>query len=400
MSDAASPMQQTVLVIGGAGFIGNRLARRLACMPEFRPIAAVRRPTPDLVASGVEVRPCDATDARALQRALFGADLVVNCVSGSDRVLIGATRNLFAAARRMPPRRIVHLSSTEVYGEASGVLAEDAPLTAPATHYGNAKRECERVVADYAREGSEAVVLRPSCVHGPGSVLWTERLARLLRAGRLGDLGENGRGPCNLAYIDDLIDVILATLRAPALGGETFNVTDAAELTWNEFLTRLAEAIGVGPARPISRGQMQIETKLAGPALVAARRLSRQGRFGAGRVPDAITPSMARLFRRELRFSPAKADRWLKIKRTPLQTALDESARWLSAAQAASRPGSVPDGFAAVRAGRRCRDRARAAPVRRPPQRGSARGRRRAAERGSAIAVCRRGRRPCPSQPG
>jgi nucleoside-diphosphate-sugar epimerase len=167
-------------------------------------------------------------------------------------------------------------------------------------------------------------------VHGPGSVLWTERLGRLLRAGRIGDLGGQGQGLCNLSYIDDLIEAIVAALRVPGLGGEVFNVTDATTLTWNEFLIRFAQAIGISPARRISRGRMAVETKLVGPALVVARRLSRQGRFGPGPVPDAITPSLAALFRRELGLSPDKADALLKVRRTPLEAALDASARWLA----------------------------------------------------------------------
>ena len=42
--------------------------------------------------------------------------------------------------------------------------------------------------------GLDAAILRPALVYGRGSALWSERVARLLRAGRLGDLGAAGDG--------------------------------------------------------------------------------------------------------------------------------------------------------------------------------------------------------------
>ena len=66
----------------------------------------------------------------------------------------------------------------------------------------------------YVHDGGDAVILRPTCVFGPGSTQWTTRIARLLKARRIGDLGSAGDGGCNLAFIDDVVAAVLAALDA------------------------------------------------------------------------------------------------------------------------------------------------------------------------------------------
>ena len=102
---------------------------------------------------------------------------------------------------------------------ATGTVREDHAPVAPVSGYGQAKIECERIVRKYVDDGGDAVILRPTCVFGPGSPQWTNRLVRLLRARRIGDLGVAGDGICNLAFIDDLVAAIIAAMDAPGLSG-------------------------------------------------------------------------------------------------------------------------------------------------------------------------------------
>ncbi len=96
---------------------------------------------------------------------------------------------LFAAAARQPtPPRVIYLSSMSVYGAATGIVAESAPLlgTSP---YAKARIAAETAAAAYPN----TVILRPGVDYGPGSRQWTDRIARRLVARRLGDLGPAGR---------------------------------------------------------------------------------------------------------------------------------------------------------------------------------------------------------------
>ena len=213
----------------------------------------------------------EATKTADIATALAGVDMVVNCIAGNPRTILATTKALCDAARRNPPRRIIHLSSMTVYGGAEGLVDEETRPEPPLNTYAKARIECEALVREYVADGGDAVIVRPSCVFGPGSEPWASRIARLLSARRLGDLGSLGDGVCNLIHVDDLVALMIAMLSASDVSGETFNASaDWPRPTWNEFLIRFARAIGATPVERISARRMQVEVKLLAP-LVARR---------------------------------------------------------------------------------------------------------------------------------
>lgn len=321
--------QEIVLIMGAAGYIGSCLVRRLAQSGRITPIGLMRRgrrvSRPD-----IEIRICDATRQKELAEALRGVDTVVNCVGGGSRAMIAATTVLYNVARRQPLRRIVHLSSMAIYGSAAGLVTETTPGTQPLNHYARTKLVCEELTREYLRDGGDAVILRPSCVFGPGDELWAGRLARLLRAGRIGDLGPSGDGICNLIYVDDLVEAIVSAISAQDASGEAFNVSDPDRLTWNEFLIKFARAIGATPVERFSRHRLHVEAAVVTPLLRLAKIVAAPTGF-ARLVPESITPSLVRLWRQEIRLDTAKAARWLQLQYTPLEQALEQTVQWIAA---------------------------------------------------------------------
>lgn len=297
MPDSVDFSRKPVLVLGASGFIGSRVAAALVSSPIYHPVAASRR-------SAV---PLDATNIDALRAAMRDVHAVVNCVAGNDRTMLRSTQALCDAARFCPPRMIVHLSSMAVYGAATGVVTEDHPPVEPVSGYGRVKIECERIVQKYVDNGGAAVILRPTCVFGPGSPQWTTRLARLLRAGRIGDLGIAGDGCCNLAFIDDVVAAIVAALDTSS---GTFNISSSSDLTWNEFLMAFGRALGATPIRRISPRTLQIETKFLAPV----RRIA--GMALRSPATEAITPSLAALWRQDIRIDCSAAQDALALPRT------------------------------------------------------------------------------------
>src|SRR5206468_2109085 len=83
-------------------------------------------------------------------------------------------------------------------------------LLASSGWYGRAKGEAEDILAGY--EGG-TVRVRPGCVGGAGSELWVGCVGRLLKSGRLGDLGAAGDGWSDLVAVDDVCTAIIASLR-------------------------------------------------------------------------------------------------------------------------------------------------------------------------------------------
>jgi nucleoside-diphosphate-sugar epimerase len=321
-----------VLVLGANGFVGSRLIGALARSDWARPIAAVRPATAAQAHRlGVEVRACDGTDPAALARALSGIGVVVNCVAGDGHTIVAGAEALFAAAKGAGVERVVHLSSMAVYGSATGPVAETAALLDDIDWYGRAKIAAERLAMAFVGAGGQAVILRPGCIYGPGSRPWTERIGRWLRSGRLGDLGAAGDGFSNLIFIDDVVAAIIQSLRRPDLSGEAFNLADPDPETWNGYFTRLGRAIGAVPIRRISARRLKLETKLLAPPLKIIEILCGRAGLSTRSLPEPIPPSLARLWRQEIRLDHRKADARLRFERTPLAVGIAASARWLGA---------------------------------------------------------------------
>jgi nucleoside-diphosphate-sugar epimerase len=303
-----------VLVLGGTGYIGSRLADKLA-QAGWAPVCASRR-------AGV-----DATDLESLTGALRGVEAVVNCVAGSKEAIAKGAHTLVTAAGRAGRPRIVHLSTMSVYGALEGEVTEAAPRDPSIGWYAQAKCEAEDIVADY--EG-EAVMLRPGCVWGPGSELWVGRIGRLLCARRLGDLGAAGDGWSNLVALDDVCDAAIASLRIPLTPGmpHVFNLAAPDSPRWNDYFIDLALAIGATPVPRLSARRIRLDARLLGPPLKVAEILLKKAGRGTRGLPDPIPPGLAGVFERQLHLRSELAERELGIAWTPYERVLAESAQW------------------------------------------------------------------------
>jgi nucleoside-diphosphate-sugar epimerase len=315
-----------VLVLGGSGYIGSRLCAMLRDSGWATPVSG----SPRRRAAGVESVRVDACDAASLAQALQGADAVVNCVAGNALAIAEGARALAQACAAAGCGRIVHLSSMSVYGLLEGVVREEAPLDPSLGWYAKAKCEAESHMAAFARDGGSVVSLRPGCVWGPGSQLWVGRVARLLRAGRLGDLGVAGDGWSNLVHVDDVCSAVLAALRLEQAAGQirTYNLGAPDSPRWNEYFVDLALAIGATPVRRIAPLQLRMDAWLAGPPLKIAQSLLSRARIAAHVVPDPLPPGLLGLWERHLHLDSQSAQRELRVAWTPYWDALKQSAAW------------------------------------------------------------------------
>jgi 2-alkyl-3-oxoalkanoate reductase len=303
--------RQRILVLGARHFVGRRLSDAIRATDW---------------ASGFGDDPSfNERDAAALSQSLGACDAVVNAAYGSPATIRAAATMLYERASQLTTRpRIVHLSSMTVYGSAVGRIDERAELRADLGDYASAQLEAEQRAAAY----SNSVVLRPGCEYGPTCVDWSLRIARLLQARRLGDLGADGDGYCNLIYLDDLTDAILTAVRLADIQGQAFNLAMPEPPTWNQYFTRFAKALGAVPLHRIGHRRMQLESKLLAPPLrvaeIAARRLSL-----AGRTPAVISPSLTRTCRQEIRLDSAKARQLLGLRCVNLDEGLALTAQSL-----------------------------------------------------------------------
>ena len=142
-------MARTVLVTGGSGYFGTILVDEVIASGDRARVFDVNPPAPR---AGVEFVKGDVRDRAALREAVAGADVVLHNVAqvplARDRDLfwsvnVGGTANVLVAARDAGVAKVVHTSSSAVFGiPDANPVTEDTPLR-PLEAYGRAKAEAE-----------------------------------------------------------------------------------------------------------------------------------------------------------------------------------------------------------------------------------------------------------------
>jgi nucleoside-diphosphate-sugar epimerase len=267
------PERQTVLVTGAGGFIGGRVVELLQASGLYSVRAGVRRwgSAARIGRLPVDIVECDITDPAQLETALAGVGAVVHCAVGGREATVDGTRNLLEAALRHRVERVVHISTVDVYGDATGEVTEDVPLQLTGREYGDTKIEAEKVCGEYLERGLPIVLLRPTIVYGPFSESWTVEFAQRFQAGPWLLPAEDCAGACNLLYVDDLVGAIFRALETEAAVGHSFNINGPDRVTWNEYFQALNRAMGLPPLVPASRRLGHASAALMAPVRVAAK---------------------------------------------------------------------------------------------------------------------------------
>lgn len=241
------------LVTGATGFIGRRLVARLR--DDGRRVRGLALPGEDagaLERLGAEIARADITEPASLRGAFDGIGRVYHLAAmvgdwGAEArfraVNVEGTRHVLDAAAAAGCARVVAVSSLVVYGTAlRGDLCDEVetPRQYGVGPYSHTKRAAEELALDYHAFGRVPVtVVRPGNVWGPGSGLWVDELVSALRAGRV-PLIDGGDGDASLAYVDNVIDVLVRAARADAAPGRIYNANDGSGVTWRQYLTDLA----------------------------------------------------------------------------------------------------------------------------------------------------------------
>jgi len=290
----------TVLITGGAGFIGSHVTEALlqrgeqvVCVDNFNdyysPARKRRNVAPFLEQPGYTLYEADIRDAAAMERifaahhpekvihiaAMAGVRYSIERAPLYVDVNVRGTVNLLEAARKHGTRHFVFASTSSVYGRAKEVpFREDMPTDQPLAPYPATKKACEALGYAYHNLfGLSFVALRFFSVYGPRGrpdmmpYLVTERVF----SGETITLYEGGQMHRDWTYIDDIVPGVMAAVDAE-LGYEVINLGRGQPVLMADFV-RLIEDITGRQARLVTPPAPPSEPPITYADIAKARRL-------------------------------------------------------------------------------------------------------------------------------
>jgi len=256
-----------VLVTGAGGFIGSHLVEHLvekgARVRAFvrytsRGDVALLRALPDEAFDKIEIVRGDLRDASALQRAMdeceyvfhLGALIAIPYSYVHPREVIETnvigTLNVLEAARLTKPKRIIHTSTSEVYGTAKFVpISESHPLQGQSP-YSASKIGADKIAESYYRAFDTPVVtVRPFNTYGPRQstraiipTIITQALER--NEIRLGSLLPTR----DFTYVEDTVRGFICAAEADDVLGLEINLGTGHEISVGDLAEKIASVIG------------------------------------------------------------------------------------------------------------------------------------------------------------
>lgn len=282
----------SVLVTGGAGFIGSHFIERLlaaepeaqiVCLDDFNhyyspslkranvaPFQGHNRIT---IVEGSFCDPAVVEELfrrHAFQRVMHLGGYAGVRTSLSQPLIyeeanVRGTLVLLEAARQFPVERFSFVSSSTVYGVGSAVpFVEDARLGVPLSPYGVTKRAAELLAVHYHQvHGVPTVSLRPFSVYGPRMRpdLAIHVFATAIERGQPIPLFGDGSYRRDFTHVSDVVAGLLATFTSPNVAGEAINLGHHEPVAMINLVRLLEAELGrkaVIDFRPAFEGDMPV----------------------------------------------------------------------------------------------------------------------------------------------
>lgn len=233
-----------VLVTGANGFVGSRIAIRLAeAGAEVH--ALVRRPGESelLKRPGITEVGGSFLEPTVAMDAVAGAQVVIHAAGGIGKDLEEArhlnrdgTHTMAAAALGAGVERFIQISTGSVYAPVpDGIITEDLPLKQSGDNYGWTKAEADEEVFAFIERGLKASILRPTAILGmhPTSS-WGYKAPSRIKEGRWPLIGD-GLNNIGWIWVENLVQAVKLAVEKDAAIGQAFNLVDE-NTTWRHYV--------------------------------------------------------------------------------------------------------------------------------------------------------------------
>ena len=261
-------MSKKVLITGGAGFIGSHLSERLVqdgftvrVLDDFSTGDARNLSS---VHDQVEIIRGDIRDWEVTKRAVEGAEVVfhqaaaravlrsVDDPKGTNSINVDGTLNVLLAARDAGVRRLVHASSSSVYGDAPTLPKQEGMTPAPVSPYAVSKLAAEHYCRVFYRlYGLETICLRYFNVFGPRQDPTSQyaavipRFVDSLMHRQPPVIHGDGAQSRDFTYVENVVEANLRAMETQQGIGEPFNIACGQRLRIDELARTLMERLEV-----------------------------------------------------------------------------------------------------------------------------------------------------------
>jgi nucleoside-diphosphate-sugar epimerase len=256
-----------IMLIGGSGFIGTRLVRRVrdTGAAECKIIdKAPSKAFPDMVMLS------DVRSVEQLRASIVDGSVIVNLaaehrddvrpLSLYDDVNVRGARNICTVAREKSVQTIIFTSTVAVYG-FSPIGTDESGKIAPFNDYGRTKFEAEQVYKAWQAEAPTertVVIIRPTVVFGEQNRGNVYNLLRQIASGRFVMVG-HGENRKSMAYVENVAAFIEYSMSFKP-GVHIYNYIDKPDFTMNALVGNVTRILRrperIGLRLPFSVGYL------------------------------------------------------------------------------------------------------------------------------------------------
>jgi nucleoside-diphosphate-sugar epimerase len=242
---------KTVSIVGGSGFIGTRLSRRLHCNKHisFQIIDKVHS-----ISFREQSTIADVRSLKDLRTSIKQHAVLVNLAAEHrddvrprnlyDEVNVEGAKNLCNVAREKEIMTIIFTSSVAVYGFAP-LGTNESGVIAPFNDYGRTKYEAEQIFKAWQAEAPDErtlVIIRPTVVFGEQNRGNVYNLLRQICSGKFVMIG-SGENRKSMAYVENVAAFIEHSINFKP-GVHIHNYIDKPDFTMNQLVSKVKRIIG------------------------------------------------------------------------------------------------------------------------------------------------------------
>lgn len=241
---------------GATGYIGSRLARRLAAQGDrLRCLVRAGSDTTDLERIGAELVEADLTNASALVKALDGVDVAYHLAAvyamgvvdrrALERTNVQGTRAFLSAIERARTPRAIYVSTTAALAPVPTGEGDERTEYPPRAHYPSVyhrtKAKAHKLAREAQRIGLPLIVVCPAVVYGPGDRSPVGGYVENLLTGRLPGLLTRDSW-FSFVHVDDVIDGLLLADAKGRIG--SVYILSGEHAAFSDYLGRIAKLAG------------------------------------------------------------------------------------------------------------------------------------------------------------